>query len=117
MDPRGIYRRQQFEALETGPLVIRVTETAERAARQGKRGLLLKLLHELLTGVDPDRGQVAGNLIVLYEYLIHEAREGRLDRVEPVLAELSATWREAWRREIETRSRAEAPSAALVREA
>lgn len=89
--------------MEPGALTLRVTELALMACRQGKRGMLVRALTELMTGLDLAQGEVAGRLLVLYEYMLHQARVGALAELEPLLAELAETWRQAWRAEVEAR--------------
>jgi flagellin-specific chaperone FliS len=54
--------------------------------------LLVRSLEELLYGLDLDQGELARGLFRLYEYLLHAAREGRLEEVETHLRELKSAW-------------------------
>ncbi len=96
-DPRQIYREQQVSALGTGRLVLLALTAAERACRTGQRGLLTRVLQELVAGLDLDSGEVASGLLVLYEYMLHEVREGRIAEVEGMISELRGAWEEGLR--------------------
>ncbi|MFN8548464.1 MAG: flagellar protein FliS [Candidatus Eisenbacteria bacterium] len=91
-DPHRIYRQQQVSGLGTGPLLLLAMDTAVRACRQKRRGLLTRVLGELVAGLDLSRGEIAGNLLTLYEYLLRLAREGQLDEAQSILEELRDTW-------------------------
>ncbi len=90
-----LYREHTVAVLGPGELTLKVTDVALGAARSGRRGLLMRAIRELIGGLDPESGPVAGQLLVLYEYLVRLARDGRLDEAETILAELSETWRRA----------------------
>jgi flagellar secretion chaperone FliS len=96
-DPYRIYREQQVTGLGTGRLVLLAYETALRACRRGQRGLLTKVLHELIAGLDLEQGEVAAGLLLLYEYSLRLAREGRIEEVGGILQELRDTWEAAVR--------------------
>ena len=96
-DPYRIYREQQVGALGTGRLVLLGLETALRACRTGQRGLLSRVLEELMAGLDLDQGEVAAGLLRLYEYMLRQTREGRVEEVQGILQELRDTWEAAVR--------------------
>ena len=83
--------------MEPAALLLFTMDTAVRAARQGKKGLLIKVLHELIAGLDLGGGGVAGNLLTLYDYLLRLTRDGKLDDARLMLEELRDTWRAALR--------------------
>ncbi|MBK8231857.1 MAG: flagellar protein FliS [Candidatus Eisenbacteria bacterium] len=93
--PYRIYRQQQVSGLSTEKLLLLAMDTAVRACRQRRRGLLVQVLHELMAGLDLSGGEVAGNLLTLYEYLLRLTREGRLEEAQAMLEELRETWSRA----------------------
>ena len=94
-DPHRIYRQQQVSGLGTGPLLLLAMDTAVRACRQKRRGLLTRVIGELVAGLDLSCGEIAGNLLTLYEYLLRLVREGRLDEAQAILEDLRDTWARA----------------------
>jgi flagellin-specific chaperone FliS len=94
-DAYRIYREQQVANLSTGRLVLLALETALRACRKGQRGLLIRVLEELMAGLDLDQGEVAIGLLRLYEYSLRMVREGQLGQAESILQELRHTWEAA----------------------
>ena len=98
-DPYRSYREQQVNALGTGRLVLLALETALRACRTGRRGLLARVLTELMAGLDLEQGEIASGLFRLYEYCLWQSREGRVDEVQRVLAGLRDAWEQAVRAE------------------
>lgn len=91
-DPRRIYRAQQVSNLSPGRLALLAFDTALRACRSGERGLLMRVLHELIAGLDLDQGEIAVGLLRLYEYALWQAREGNIEEVRLVLQDLRDTW-------------------------
>jgi flagellin-specific chaperone FliS len=91
-DPRRIYRAQQVANEGPGRLVLLVYDTALRACRREQRGLLMRVLHELIAGLDPEQGEIAVGLLRLYEYALWQLREGNLEEVRQVLEGLREAW-------------------------
>ncbi len=112
-NPYRIYREQQVTSLSTGRLVLLAYDTALRACRTGRRGLLTQVLHELIAGLDLDQGEIASGLLSLYEFALRQAREGRLEEVGVLLQDLRETWERAVRAE-EARTHPRAGEAALT---
>lgn len=98
-DPYRIYREQQVNALSTGRLVLLGLETALRACRTRQRGLLARVLEELIAGLDLGQGEMAAGLLRLYEYMLRRSREGELEEVGRILGELREVWEQAVRAE------------------
>jgi flagellin-specific chaperone FliS len=98
-DPRRIYRAQQVSNLTPGRLALLAFDTALRACRSGERGLLMRVLHELIAGLDLDQGEVAVGLLRLYEYSLWQLREGNVEEVRLLLQELRDTWAKGLREE------------------
>lgn len=90
------YRAHSLETASPSRLILLALETALRACRNGRRGLLHRTLSEMLGALDL-RHEPAQGLLRLYEYLIFLVREGRLDEVEETLVELHTTWSQALR--------------------
>ena len=95
-NPMLAYRQQEHANVSPERLLLLTYATAIHACRSGKRGLLVRSLEELLYGLDLDRGELAQSLLRMYEYLIHAAREGRVEEVETHLRELKKAWEEAF---------------------
>jgi flagellar protein FliS len=91
-DPRRLYRAQQVANESPGRLVLLVYDTALRACRRGQRGLLMRVLHELIAGLDLEQGEVAVGLLRLYEYALWQLREGNIEEVRLVLQGLREAW-------------------------
>ena len=91
-DPRRIYRAQQVSNESPGRLVLLVYDTALRACRRGQRGLLTRVLHELIAGLDLEQGEIAVGLLRLYEYALWQLREGNIEEVHQVLQGLRGAW-------------------------
>ncbi len=100
-DPHRAYRAQQVANESPGRLALLVYDTALRACRRGQRGLLMRVLHELIAGLDLDQGEIAVGLLRLYEYAIWQLREGNLEEVQQILQELRDTWARSLREEEE----------------
>lgn len=95
-DPYRTYREQQVSSLSTGRLVLLAYETALKACRRGQRGLLVRVLEELLSAIDLEQGgEVAAGLLRMYEYCHRLVREGRLGEVEAIVCELRDVWEKA----------------------
>jgi flagellin-specific chaperone FliS len=91
-DPRRLYRAQQVANDSPGRLALLVYDTALRACHRGQRGLLMRVLHELIAGLDLEQGEIAVGLLRLYEYALWQLREGNVEEVRVVLQELRDTW-------------------------
>lgn len=91
-DPHRIYRAQQVANESPGRLALLVYDTALRACRRGQRGLLTRVLHELIAGLDLEQGEVAVGLLRLYEYALWQLREGNIDEVRRILEGLREAW-------------------------
>lgn len=100
-DPYRTYREHHVSGLTPGRLVLLALDTAIRAGRKGERGRLIKVVEELMAGLDLDRGEIAAGLLRLYEYILHDVREGRIAESCELLQELRTTWEIAVRQEEE----------------
>lgn len=95
-DPYRTYREQQVNSLSTGRLILLAYDTALKACRKGQRGLLVRVLEELLSAIDLEQGgEVAAGLLRMYEYCHRLVREGRIGEVEAILRELRDVWEKA----------------------
>lgn len=95
-NPMLAYRQQEHAHVSPERLLLLTYATAIHACRSGKRGLLVRSLEELLYGLDLDQGELAHSLLRMYEYLLHAAREGRVEEVETHLRELKTAWEGAF---------------------
>lgn len=93
--PLRAYRTQEHAAMSPERLLLLIYATAIHACQSGKRGLLVRSLEELLSGLDLEQGELAHSLLRQYEYLLFRAREGALEEVETHLRELKRAWEEA----------------------
>lgn len=88
------YRRQQLESLRPEQLVLVALEQGIRACRCGDRRKARRVVQTLINGLDFDY-EVAGNLLMLYDWTFRLLREGRFTEAEQILTEVHATWARA----------------------
>ncbi len=91
-DPRQVYRQQQMDGAGTDRLLAQVYRHAIHACETGRRKVVVRALEELMGGLDLEKGDLALSLLRMYEYMLHQAREGDLDSVERNLRELLTAW-------------------------
>ena len=89
------YRRQQLEAMTPGQLVLVVYEQAILACRKGNRRRLRQAVEQLIWGLDFEQGEVADGLLLLYDWVLRQSREGDFAEAEKTLRQLRDTWKEA----------------------
>ena len=98
-NPYWIYREQQLANQSPGRLVLLAYDTALRACRTGQRGLLNRVLHELIAGLDLEQWEIAAGLLRLYEYVLRQVRAGEIEEARGILQDLRDTWETAVRAE------------------
>jgi flagellin-specific chaperone FliS len=52
----------------------------------------MRVLHELIAGLDLEQGEIAVGLLRLYEYALWQLREGNIEEVRLVLQGLREAW-------------------------
>ncbi len=86
------YRRQEIAAASPGQLVRIAFEQGVVACRRQDRRRASRIVHELAAALDPAQPQIAGRLLVLYDWVLRLLREGRFPEAERILDELRVTW-------------------------
>ena len=118
----GQYRRTQVETATPGQLVVLMYEGCIRFTQRGRMALeaqdfdasrtsLLRaqdILAELMSGLNMEIGDIAGNLLRLYEYMYQRLVAANIKRdaaaaleVEGLLRSLLPAWQEAVRGQTE----------------
>ncbi|MFH1144580.1 MAG: flagellar export chaperone FliS [Candidatus Eisenbacteria bacterium] len=92
------YRRQQIAGAGPGRLLLMTYERALTACRRRDRQKARLAVTELIAALNFDYPQEAGRLLVLYEWVLRELREGKFAEAEKILGELHATWATALER-------------------
>ena len=86
------YREQEIQAMSTEQLVLVAYRLGLRALRKKDRRLATRVISELVNGLNFEAGEIAGRLLVLYDYMLRLVREGKFDEAEQMMAELHETW-------------------------
>ena len=81
--------------MSTDQLVLVAYRVGLRALRKKDRRLATRVLSELVNGLNFDAGEIAGRLLVLYDYMLRQVREGQFAEAEMILSELHETWEQA----------------------
>ncbi len=89
------YRRQQLESMSPEQLVLVVYEQGVRACRRRDHQRARQAVELLIDGLDFEQGDVAGGLLVLYDWAMRLLRESRFEEAGDLLYELRGTWIEA----------------------
>ena len=97
------YRRQQIEAMTPEQLVLIVYEQAILACRKSNRRRLRQAVEQLIWGLDFEQGEVADGLLLLYDWVLRQSREGNFAEAEKTLMQLRDTWKEVLRKERQAR--------------
>jgi len=93
--PSSLYREQEIQAMRPEQLVLVTYRIGLKALRKRDRRLAIRVLSELVSGLNFEAGEIAGRLLVLYDYMLRQVREGRFDVAEKMLSELHDTWEKA----------------------
>lgn len=96
LSPLRLYQQQAVRAASPAALVDKLYSLGIGAARSGDAARTRRVLVELTTALDADRGgELADNLRGLYDFSIRAASDGDLGIVEEILTGLREAWREA----------------------
>jgi flagellin-specific chaperone FliS len=90
--PTSLYREQEIQAMRPEQLVLVTYRIGLKALRKKDRRLAIRVLSELVGGLNFEAGEIAGRLLVLYDYMLRQVREGRFEVAEKMLSELHDTW-------------------------
>ncbi len=91
----SLYKQQ---SVQTTPqqLVAKLYDLGIRACREGDRSKLRRVLVELISSLDFEKGgELANQLHALYEYCMQESVNGDLSTISEILSELRTAWRES----------------------
>ncbi len=86
------YVREQRSGLTSVHLMLNLYDVALASCRQGDRQRLSQALVELIGALNFEHREIAVGLFRMYNYCLCNAKTGRFDLVEPVLAELRDVW-------------------------
>ncbi len=89
------YREQEIQAMSQEELILFTYRLGVRAVRKKDRTMSIRVLTELVNGLNFEAGDIAGKLLTLYDYMIRQVREGNFEEVETMLSDLLATWEKA----------------------
>ncbi len=103
MNSPGIdaYRRQQLEAMSPEQLVLVAYDQGILACRNRDRRRARRVVWQLMSALDFERGDVADQLLLLYDWLLRVIREGNFAGGERIFTELRVTWLQAMNQEHE----------------
>lgn len=76
-------------------LVLTLYRVAIRATRKKDRRLAIRAIAELINGLNFEAKELAGQFLVLYDYILRQVREGQFETAEKMLSELHDTWEKA----------------------
>lgn len=86
------YLKEQLAGLTSVELLVKVYDVAITSCKQGDRERLSRALIELIGALNFEHREIAVGLFRMYNYCLRNAKAGRFDLVEPVLAELRDVW-------------------------
>jgi len=66
-----------------------------RALKKRDRRMSIRVLSELVNGLNFEAGDMAGKLLLLYDYMLRQVREGNFEAAETMMSELLETWEKA----------------------
>jgi flagellin-specific chaperone FliS len=91
------YRQVQFESMTPGELILAVYDVAIRSCEERNMRRAGEAIVELMNGLDFTYQEIAGNLLVLYDYIYRRVREGAFDEAKRDLLDLREAWVKAVR--------------------
>lgn len=80
--------------MSTEQLVLVAYRVGLRALRKKDRRLATRVFSELINGLNFEAGDVAGKLLMLYDYSLRLVREGKFEEAEAILSDLHETWQQ-----------------------
>jgi flagellin-specific chaperone FliS len=98
------YRRVKVESMSPGELVLATYDVAIRACRENNMKLAGDAVAELMSGLDFTYDEVAGKLVVMYDWIYRQIKEGKLEDAARFLTELREAWTTILARETEASS-------------
>lgn len=98
------YRRVHIESMNPGELVLATYDVAIRACRENNVKLAGEAVSELMSGLDFTYEDVAGKLVVMYDWIYRQIKEGKLEDAARFLSELREVWTTILTQETATRS-------------
>ncbi len=93
------YRRQQLEAMTPEQLVLVVFEQGVLACRKKDRRRAVRAVDELINALDPEVGEIADGMFLIYDWVRRLIREGAFEEAGRILDDLRATWIQAVEKE------------------
>ncbi len=92
------YRRVHVESMSPQELILATYDLAIRSCERRDVRRAGAAIVELMDGLDFTHQEVAGNLLVLYDYIYRRVREGAFDEAGKFLRELREAWAQSVRR-------------------
>lgn len=86
------YRRVQVESMSPGELVLATYDAAIRGCNERNMKLATDAVAELMSGLDFTYEEVAGNLVVMYDWIYRCIKEGDFEGSARFLGELRKVW-------------------------
>lgn len=86
------YRRVKVESMSPGELVLATYDAAIRGCKESNMRLAGDAVAELMSGLDFTYEEVAGNLVVMYDWIYRQIKEGDFEGAARFLGELREVW-------------------------
>jgi len=86
------YQRVHVESMSPGELVLATYDVAIQACDSRDLKRAGQAVYELMSGLDFTYEEMAGQLLVLYDWIYRRIKEGELDEAKHFLSELRETW-------------------------
>ena len=91
------YQRVRIESMSEPELVLTAYDVAIQSCKQQDVRRAGRAIAELMNGLDFTYQEVAGNLLVLYDYIYRLIREGEFESAESFLRQLREAWAQSLR--------------------
>jgi len=88
------YQRVQVESMQPGELIVAAYDVAIQACEKRDVQRAAAAVYELMNGLDFTYTDVAGQLVVMYDWIYRQIREGELEEAQRFLVELRSAWAE-----------------------
>jgi flagellar secretion chaperone FliS len=89
------YIAEQINAMTPMELLVKLYDVALASCSQKDSQRLSRALVELIAALNFEHRELAVGLFRLYNYCLRNAKMGRFDLVQPILADLRDTWKKA----------------------